>query len=111
MQREPPFLLLILHLLHIWVFPPPAEKGSPPRDKNNHSHITISPSVEELTSDLKSTTVAEDNSVLKASKILISVFLSPVGGTAPLTCSFALLQHGVSIKATEGGRETEDNIG
>lgn len=106
-QREPPSLLPVLQLLNIWVFSPPEEKGSPPRDKNNHSHITIIPSVERA--DFCSSVwfeIRRLQCVEGIQKILISVFLSTVGGTAPLICSFALLHHGVSIKATQGGKET-----
>ena len=67
MQRERSSLLLILQSLSIWGFSPPAEKGSPPRDKTNRSRITISPPVEEVTSDLKSTPT-ENYSMLKAPK-------------------------------------------
>lgn len=106
MQREPPSLLPILQLLHIWGFPPPAEKASPPRDKNNHSYIAIRPSVEESTAAAAAALRSEDQCAEGIQKILISVFLSPVGGTVSLTCSFAVLQHGLSI-STQRGKETE----
>lgn len=62
------FFLQSLHIFKLFFFLPPAEKGRPPIDKNNHSHVNISPSVEELPSDLRSPTSAEYHSMLKTHK-------------------------------------------